>query len=117
MIAICRISFADDLALSSSSCASGIGLNGQPIVTTQQVAKEIYKAIYKGLFPRSMINDSRVVVSEEETHWVVYQRSHAPIIAQNNNKKEQEKIAVTFGGGVEMEMDKCNAAVKIYYSR
>lgn len=75
-------------------CKHGFGFDGRPLVPNEHVAKEIYTAIAHDLLREKWHEEEPVLVRELQSIWVVYQHG-------------------TLDGYLEMEIDKCTAAIKL----
>lgn len=112
----------DAAPLSSAvvDCPSGGGFGSQPVVPTALIAKKIYSAIAPIAHAR-IIQSKRhfLSASDEGDHWTVSSESSeagASITAKTHD--DSETITVQSGGGtLEMEIRKCDGAVKMYFSR
>jgi hypothetical protein len=104
----------------SPICSKEPGFIAGPVVPTERAAKEIYIAIARSLFPRTWRKYPIIFVLDEGETWGVGQRNvHIPDKTfKDKNGMEMERVTIQHGGGaLEMEISKCDASVKLSFSR
>lgn len=126
-----KVCFADNNVFSSQlsielskerhglECAKEEGFALGPAVPTRNVAKQIYIAIAKGLYPRTWRKYPMIFVRDDGDKWGVGQRqSDKTTYFRGKTGTKMENVQVTGGGGaLEMTIDKCNAGVSMSFSR
>lgn len=101
-------------------CPKKDGLLPGPAVPTAAVAKQIYIAVAKGLYPETWRKYPKIFVTDEGTHWGVGQAPPVPPVKTSRNAKGETietVLVVTGGGALQMEIDKCDGAVAMSFSR
>ena len=86
---------------------SNDGYISDKLVPTARIAKEIYRAVARGMSPNVFKRYPIVTVSDEGDHWSVSQKNNDP-----PPKTPPGTIVVTMGGGqLYMDIDKCSGAI------
>jgi len=101
-------------------CPKKDGLIPGPAVPTSKIAKQIYIAIAKGLYPKTWHKYPRIFVIDEGARWGVGQEPPVPPVKafKNAEGETMETVNVVMGGGaLEMEIAKCDGAVEMHFSR
>jgi hypothetical protein len=106
--------------VADDACPKKDGLISGPVVSTKQVAKQIYIAIAKDLYPKTWRKYREIFVIDEGERWGVGQR--APVLSpktwKNARGQTMETVHISVGGGaLEMEIAKCDGAVEMHFSR
>ena len=88
------------------ACLQTLGYMAGPLVPDAGTAKAIFLAIERAIFPvQTPAGDSPVVATNDGDHWSVFRYAEPAALPDGS-------IVVTAGGGhLEMDIDKCSAAV------
>jgi hypothetical protein len=87
-----------------------------PLVPTADAARELYRTIaHIRHDPIKPSNDIRV--SDEGDHWVIYQSSRDAVTWRQNANGTETVSVVAGGGGLELEIKKCDASTVGHYDR
>ncbi len=106
---------------SPHTCIGEPGTIPGPLVPTEKIAKEIYVSIARGLRPRTWRKYPRIFVLDEGDRWAVGQTTAESPPAESfpdSQAKRSQVVTMQGGGGnLEMEIDKCTAAVSAHLAR
>jgi hypothetical protein len=104
----------------SIACTKRDGFIAGPAVPTAAVAKQIYVAIARGLYPHSWRKYPIIFVLDERDKWGISQRKSGSGVKsfQDKSDREMETVRVDRSVGVlEMDIDKCEATVSMSFAR
>jgi hypothetical protein len=119
-VAVLSLALSAGVAVADDACLKKDGMIPGPVVPNKEIAKQIYIAIAKGLYPKTWRRYPRIFVIDDGASWGVGQDTPPPPSKTYRDAKGEliETVTVSGGGGaLEMDINKCDAGVVMHFSR
>lgn len=85
------------------NCPKAAGVVRGLFVFRESTARAIAMAVIAELQEKDVRDAFELVIKDEGDHWIAFQNTPA--------KQQGDAVIVTFGGGVEMDIAKCDGAI------